>query len=119
MLHCIFFILPFLRSVFNEIYTKLALLAKILSFFNLFYVDFKFLNWDGEIVSYLKKCNIKIDLKYEKEFDKVILQEHIKNRQRVEKFTITNSRWCQEVSSMKIYLSKQGKIKHHETWKAE
>lgn len=62
-----------------------------------------------------KKMQYKIDLKYEKEFDKVILQEHIKNGQRVEKFTITNSRWCQEVSSMEIYLSKQGKIKHHET----
>lgn len=36
----------------------------------------------------IEKCNVKIDLKYEREFDKVILQEHIKNGQRVEKFTL-------------------------------
>lgn len=90
-----------------------------------------------------EKCNIKIDLKCEKEFDKVILQEHIKSGQRVEKFTleywdghewklfysgtvigykriccfdkvisryikftITNSRWCPEISKLEVYLSK-------------
>ena len=34
-----------------------------------------------------EKCEIKIDLKDDKEFDTVVLQEHIKNGQRVEKFT--------------------------------
>ena len=35
-----------------------------------------------------EKCEIKIDLKDDKEFDRVVLQEHIKNGQRVEKFTL-------------------------------
>lgn len=33
-----------------------------------------------------EKCQIKIDLKNDREFDTVILQEHIKNGQRVEKY---------------------------------
>lgn len=35
-----------------------------------------------------EKCEIKIDLKNDKEFNRVVLQEHIKNGQRVEKFTL-------------------------------
>lgn len=35
-----------------------------------------------------ERCEIKIDLKDSREFDRVVLKEHIKNGQRVEKFTL-------------------------------
>jgi alpha-L-fucosidase len=50
--------------------------------------------FDGNMDTYwcpkegTERCEIKIDLKDSKEFDRVVLKEHIKNGQRVEKFTL-------------------------------